>query len=50
MSTIDKLNLSYGVNKVKFGNQSFGRQWKMKQEKLSKSFSTKIDEIMTINV
>lgn len=50
MSVVDKLNKSYGKNKIKFGNQSLGRQWKMKQEKLSKSFTTRINEIITIKV
>ena len=50
MSVVDKLNKSYGKNKIKFGNQSLGRQWKMKQEKLSKSYTTRIDEIITINI
>lgn len=50
MSVVDKLNKSYGKNKIKFGNQSLGRQWKMKQEKLSKSFTTRIDEIITVKV
>ncbi|MHB1106555.1 MAG: Y-family DNA polymerase [Lutibacter sp.] len=50
MSVVDKLNKSYGKNKIKFANQSLGRQWKMKQEKLSKSFTTRMDEIITIKV
>jgi len=50
MSVVDKLNKSYGKNKIKFANQSLGRQWKMKQEKLSKSFTIRIDEIITIKV
>ena len=50
MSVVDKLNKSYGKNKIKFANQSLGRQWKMKQEKLSKSFTTRIDEIITVKV
>lgn len=50
MSVIDKLNKSYGKNKIKFATQSMGRQWKMKQEKLSKSYTTRIDEVITINV
>lgn len=50
MSVIDSLNKSYGNNKIKFGNQSLGRQWKMKQEKLSKSYTTRINEIITINI
>ena len=48
MSVIDKLNQSYGTNKIKFATQSLGRQWKMKQEKLSPSYTTKIKEIITI--
>ncbi|CAM3780275.1 Y-family DNA polymerase [Flavobacterium branchiophilum] len=50
MSVVDQLNKSYGKNKIKFGNQSLGRQWKMKQEKLSNSFTTRIDEIITIKI
>lgn len=34
MSVIDKMNKSYGTNKIKFASQSLGRQWKMIQEKL----------------
>ena len=48
MSVIDKLNQSYGTNKIKFGTQSLGRQWKMRQEKLSPSYTTKLQEIITI--
>lgn len=50
MSVVDKLNKAYGKNKIKFANQSLGRQWKMKQEKLSKSYTTRIDEIITIKI
>jgi DNA polymerase V len=48
MSVVDKLNQSYGKNKIKFGNQSLGRQWKMKQEQLSKSYTTRIDEVVVV--
>ncbi len=37
-----------GTNKIKFATQSLGRQWKMRQEKLSPSFTTKLQEIITI--
>lgn len=50
MSVIDKMNKSFGTNKVKFATQSLGRQWKMKQEKLSKCYTTRIDEIININI
>ncbi len=50
MSVIDKMNKSFGTNKVKFATQSLGRQWKMKQEKLSPSFTTRIEDIIKINL
>lgn len=50
MSVIDKMNRSYGTNKIKFGTQSLGRQWKMRQEKLSPSFTTRIKDIITIKL
>jgi len=49
MSVVDKLNKSYGTNKVKFAGQSLGRQWKMKQEKLSPSYTTRINDVVKIN-
>lgn len=48
MHIVDRLNTSYGNNKVKFGSQSFGRQWKMKQERLSPRYSTCLNEIIEI--
>ncbi|RXP52469.1 Y-family DNA polymerase [Lutibacter sp. HS1-25] len=48
MKTIDRLNKSIGQTKVKFGSQDLGRTWKMKQEKLSPRYTTKLSEIITI--
>jgi DNA polymerase V len=50
MSVINKMNKSYGTNKIKFGTQSLDRQWKMKREKLSQTFTTKIKEIISIQL
>jgi DNA polymerase V len=50
MTVVDKLNKSYGNNIVKFGSQSLGKQWKMKQERLSPRFSTNINEIITVKI
>ncbi|RIA09383.1 DNA polymerase V [Flavobacteriaceae bacterium MAR_2010_72] len=50
MTIVDRLNTSYGNNKIKFGSQSLGRQWKMKQERLSPRYSTNINEIITVKV
>ena len=48
MKTIDSLNKSIGQNKVKFAAQDLGRTWKMKQEKLSPCYTTKLGEIIDI--
>ena len=48
METIDSLNKSIGQNKVKFAAQDLGRTWKMKQEKLSPRYTTKLSEIIDI--
>ena len=50
MSVIDKMNTNFGINKVRFATQSLGRQWKMKQEKLSKCYTTKVDEVISITL
>lgn len=50
MGIVDRLNKAYGNNKIKFGSQSLGRQWKMKQERLSPRYSTNINEIIDIKV
>ncbi len=49
LSTIDKLNKDIGQQKLRFGCQDLGRTWKMRQEKLSPRYSTRIDEILTVN-
>ncbi|WP_299781819.1 Y-family DNA polymerase [uncultured Formosa sp.] len=50
MAIVDRLNTSYGNNKVKFGAQSLGRQWKMKQERLSPRYSTHINDIIRVKI
>jgi len=49
MKLIDNLNISEN-GKVKFGGQDLGRVWKVKQEKLSKRYSTRLDEIIKVKV
>lgn len=48
MKTIDRLNKNIGQNKVKFASQDLGRMWKMKQEKLSPRYTTKLTEVINI--
>jgi DNA polymerase V len=50
MSVIDKMNRGYGKNKIKFATQCLDRQWKMKQERLSKCYTTKIKEVIHIQL
>jgi len=45
MKTIDRLN-TIENGKVKFAGMNLGRTWKMKQERLSKRYNSKIDEII----
>jgi DNA polymerase V len=50
MSVIDRLNQSMGKTAVRFATQSIGRKWKMKQEKLSPCYTTRINEILSIPI
>jgi DNA polymerase V len=50
MQAIDKINASFGQQKIRLASQDLKRVWKMKQEKLSPRYTTKLDEIITIHV
>ncbi len=49
MQTVDELNASYGQQKVKLAAQDLQRVWKMRQEKLSPCYTTRLEDIITIN-
>lgn len=48
MKTIDTLNQLFGQQKIKLARQDQKRLWKMKQEKLSPCYTTRISEIISI--
>lgn len=50
MRVMDKINLSIGQQKLKLGVQDLGRTWKMRQEKLSPRYTTKLDEVIEIKL
>ncbi len=50
MQATDKLNKSYGQQKIRLGSQDIKRIWKMKQENLSPRYTTNLNDIITINV
>ncbi|WP_272959306.1 Y-family DNA polymerase [Zunongwangia profunda] len=47
MKVIDRLNRTEN-GKVKFAAQDLGRTWKMKQERLSKRYTSRVDEIIRV--
>lgn len=49
MKVVDQLNFREN-DKVKFGGQDLGRTWKIKQERLSKRYSTRLDELITVKM
>ena len=49
MKTLDAVNQSQN-GKLKFAGQDLGRTWKMKQERLSKRYTSRLDEIIKIKV
>lgn len=49
MKVVDQLNFREN-GKVKFGGQDLGRTWKIRQERLSNRYSTRLDELITVKV
>lgn len=49
MRAVDKLNSKHGQAIVKYACQDMKRTWKMKQEKLSPRYTTKLSDIITIH-
>lgn len=50
MQAIDKINLKFGQQKVRLASQDIKRIWKMKQERLSPRFTTKLSDVIVIKV
>lgn len=47
---IDNINHRIGRDKVKLAVQGFGRKWRLKQEKLSPCYSTRLDEMLNVYI
>jgi DNA polymerase V len=50
MKTMDRLNARYGQNTVKIAAQGSGQKWKLRQEKLSPSYTTRWSDIIEVKV
>ncbi len=48
MSAIDNINKKYKSYKIKLGNQDLERTWKMRQERLSPRYTTKISDVIVV--
>lgn len=48
MAVVDKLNKALGQQKVKLASQDLDRVWKMKLERLSPRYTTRLGEVITI--
>lgn len=48
MEAMDKINASFGRQKVKIGTQGFDRKWKLKNEKLSPCYTTNLKDIFIV--
>ena len=49
MQAIDKIHLRFGPHQIKLGNQDLNKTWKMRQEHLSKRYTTELNEIIVVN-
>jgi len=48
MRSIDNIDNKYGLYKVRLASQDQKRIWKMKRQKLSRNYTTKIDEVLIV--
>ncbi len=48
MKSIDNIDNKYGLYKVRLGSQDQKRIWKMKRQKLSRNYTTEIDEVLIV--
>ena len=49
MKTVDKINLLNGYDLVKFGGMDLKQKWKMNRNQLSPRYTSKLNEIITVN-
>ena len=49
MRVVDQINRSAGQQKIKLGCQDLQRTWKMRQERLSPRYTTRLSDILRVN-
>ncbi|WP_312312116.1 Y-family DNA polymerase [Empedobacter brevis] len=48
MKVMDRLNTYYGEHKLVLGSQDIRRKWKMRQERLSPCYTTRISDVLNV--
>ncbi|MBL7837609.1 MAG: DUF4113 domain-containing protein, partial [Bacteroidetes bacterium] len=48
MEALDKVNSSFGQQKIRLASQAPGRIWRMRQDNLSPAYTTKLSDIITV--
>lgn len=48
MQVMDKLNSYYGEHKLVLGSQDLSRKWKMRQERLSPCYTTRLSDVLNV--
>lgn len=48
MNTVDIVNNRFGKDLVRFAKQGYGKKWKLRQMKLSPCYTTRFEDILTI--
>lgn len=49
LKAIDGLNAAYGKDKVRYATMGFEKKWSMRQEFLSRRFTTRIEDVIIVN-
>ena len=49
LRSMDGLNTLYGRDTVRVAAQGFERKWKLRQERLSPCFTTRIEDVIVVN-
>lgn len=51
MKTVDAINRAFGgKDLLRFAGQGYARRWKLRQERLSPCYTTRLSDILTINI
>lgn len=50
MTAIDEINGSFGRDVVRFGSMGYARKWRLRQERLTPCYTTRIDQVLNIKI